>query len=60
MPPRVGMAPSDTLVPALRGVTGITYLLASFMTAATCSVDSAQTTTSGRCISFGSVSSSVL
>ena len=60
IPPNTGIAPSETLVPALRGVTGTTNWLASFMTAATSSVLLTQTTTSGRCIRRGSVSSSVL
>ena len=58
--PAEGMCEAEHFVLSLRGVTGITYLLASFRTAATCSVEVAQTTTSGRCMSAGSVSSSVL
>ena len=48
MPPKTGIAPQDTLVPALRGVTGTRYLLAIFIIAATSSVLPGATTTSGR------------
>ena len=48
MPPHTGIAPQETLVPALRGVTGTKYLLASFIIAATSSVLPGSTTTSGR------------